>query len=217
MLVLTMAIGFLGYSSSLTQFNNYNLYEFLLQFSQLSLPFAVSPRCLNILKTHNIKPKAVYENLDNPDMKKALKELKNLSGIYLIINLINGKKYVGSSIKMDMRFLDHLFTNGQGSKLVEKGLLKYGLGNFAFIVLDIAILEVIARTPENKKVLLAMENLWIRELSPEYNLAPEAGSNLGFKHTDETKKIYQQIAFQRPPMSLETRKKVADNSAKARL
>ena len=42
MLVLTMAIGFLGYSNSLTQFNDYNLYNFRLKFREFFLPFAMS-------------------------------------------------------------------------------------------------------------------------------------------------------------------------------
>jgi len=58
--------------------------------------------------------------LQLPKIKKAVyQEIKTIAGIYVIINLVNGKLYVGSSIlgRMQIRFHKHLFA-GQGSKLV---------------------------------------------------------------------------------------------------
>lgn len=56
-----------------------------------------------------------------------------ITGIYLIINKINGKKYVGQSIDIHKRWKDHLnATNNIG---IHGALKKYGKENFDFIIL----------------------------------------------------------------------------------
>jgi len=64
-------------------------------------------------------------------------ELKSFACIYLIINLVNGKMYVGSGTvgRIPMRFHKHLFSS-KGSKLVWNAVKIYSLDNFAFLILE---------------------------------------------------------------------------------
>lgn len=55
-------------------------------------------------------------------------------GVYVCINLVNGKMYVGSAYLNSMyrRYRGHLYLAKGGSKIVNNSVLKYGLINFAF-------------------------------------------------------------------------------------
>lgn len=170
-------------------------------------------------------------------------ELKSFAGIYLIINLVNGKMYVGSGTvgRIPMRFHKHLFS-GKGSQLVWNAVKKYGLNNFAFLILD----KINNFTPKNNQKLIDLENFYIKLLAPEYNLAPQAGNTLGYKHSENTKtkmklnysserrekiaslnrgqKLYlstknlmRQSALSRKPMSDQVRAKISANSTIAHL
>jgi len=72
------------------------------------------------------------------------------AGIYMILNNINGKMYIGSTVNIANRLKQHI--NGIKSNLhLQSALKKYGLQNFSLIVLDIC-------TPD-KMLLLALEQL----------------------------------------------------------
>ena len=62
------------------------------------------------------------------------KTLNSISGVYVCINLVNGKMYVGSAYLNSMyrRYRGHLYLAKGGSKIVNNSVLKYGLINFAF-------------------------------------------------------------------------------------
>lgn len=68
--------------------------------------------------------------------------LINKPGVYLITNLINGKKYVGSSAIMLRRlkeYLNPLYLERnlkKGNSKLLRALLKYGYSNFEFKVLE---------------------------------------------------------------------------------
>lgn len=55
----------------------------------------------------------------------------------MFFNLINGSIYVGSSVKLDKRFRVHLSISSINSVDLPlyKSLKKYGLNNFAFLIL----------------------------------------------------------------------------------
>jgi group I intron endonuclease len=113
--------------------------------------------------------------------------IKPLAGVYMIINLVTGDIYIGSAItgKMANRFHKHLF-GFSGSKMVAAAVMKNGLRNFAFIVVD-TVPKVI--TTEENKELLALEDHYLSILTPMYNIALTASNSLGVKHTDTTKVI----------------------------
>ncbi len=108
------------------------------------------------------------------------------AGIYKIMNNVNGKCYVGSSIDLHQRRLQHfaaLKYNKHINKHLQNAYNKYGSSAFEFLVL-----ETIEITDNIKEILLNREQFWIDNLSPEYNILQVAGSTLGYHHTEETKK-----------------------------
>lgn len=98
--------------------------------------------------------------------------------IYLITNKINGKQYVGKTIRtIKVRFDNHCRNERQ---VISKAIKKYGKENF--IVQELAITY-------NKKELKFLEELyisWFETLAPKgYNIMKISG---GFeKHSEETK------------------------------
>lgn len=110
----------------------------------------------------------------------------NKSGIYLITNLVNCKKYVGSSVVLKRRrfkeYSNPLYITRnlkKGNSKLLNALLKYGYLNFEF-----KILETIEFLPSNTKserrtLLLEREQYYIDEIKPEYNINLKAGSNFG--------------------------------------
>ena len=164
--------------------------------------------------------------------------------MYLIVNLVNGKTYVGSAImsRIGNRFQKHLF-GGSGSALVFLAVQKYGLGKFAFILIDTV---PSFNSVEGNAELLALENKYIQLLTPSYNIAPVAGNTFAMVHTEETKAFMKAnyslahretigalnrgktfspetiglmtaAAMQRAPMTPESRALVSLNSARAEL
>lgn len=141
----------------------------------------------------------------------AYKFLKALTGVYAVVNLKNGKMYVGSSgVSIYRRLMSHLFGN-KGSRIVFKAISIYGISNFAFVVLEV----VQGNTRKDKRVL-TREDYYITLLIPEYNLAPQASSNLGIKKTPEQRELLRKIALDRLPMSDYTRALVSKNSVSAK-
>jgi hypothetical protein len=77
------------------------------------------------------------------DKSKILKDNKNKSGIYLIRNLTNGKKYVGSSENLSHRLsfyntpskMEYVLKRG-GRSAIYSAILKYGLDNFSIEILE---------------------------------------------------------------------------------
>jgi group I intron endonuclease len=67
------------------------------------------------------------------------------------------------------------------SKIVKLAVKKYGLENFAFIILELYpnIVNI-----ENNKELLDLEDIYLKLLLPNYNILTEAGSTFGYKHTE---------------------------------
>jgi group I intron endonuclease len=61
--------------------------------------------------------------------------------------------------------------------LINKSLLKYGYSNFSLDILEYC-------KPED---CIKREQYYLNLLEPEYNILTQAGSLLGFKHTEETK------------------------------
>lgn len=125
----------------------------------------------------------VYENFYT-DRRTLYKEFKcdTNSYIYLIVNKLNGKIYVGSTRSMKNRVtnyfnLAHLAS--QERRPVSSAILKYGLVNFAFI-----IVEQVETSLHNIEV---RETYWIKHLKPDYNATKDAARNIGASHTSATK------------------------------
>lgn len=103
------------------------------------------------------------------------------SGIYQIRNLVNGKRYVGSAVTIRARWATHLSELRSGkhkNRYLLSSWRKYGERAFLF--------EVLENCPRNS--LIEREQFWMDCTSPEYNLSPTAGSCLGVKHSEETRR-----------------------------
>lgn len=101
------------------------------------------------------------------------------SGIYEIVNLVNGKRYVGSALKFQQRWRQHRCELGKGrhNPHLQAAWNKYGPEAFVYRVLEIV---------DDPNRLIEREQHYIDTLKPEYNIAKKAGSNLGMKWSEET-------------------------------
>jgi group I intron endonuclease len=103
------------------------------------------------------------------------------SGIYEIINLVNGKRYVGSAISFKRRWTYHrrdLRAGKHHSKHLQASWNRHGEAAFCFYVIEPVV---------DTARLIEREQFYIDALKPEYNCRPTAGSNLGHRWTEEQK------------------------------
>jgi hypothetical protein len=69
-----------------------------------------------------------------------LNYVKGKAGIYMWINKLNGKKYVGSSVNLRRRLLEYYNVNrllNNNNMPINVALLKYGYHNFSLTILEI--------------------------------------------------------------------------------
>lgn len=109
-----------------------------------------------------------------------LKENKNKTGIYRLVNRSSGNCYVGQSINLTERFRRHLnisYISKRKELSINRAFLKYGYSDFSLEILEYC----------DKSVLQEREQYYIDKLNPLYNILKIAGSSLGFKHSESTK------------------------------
>lgn len=105
------------------------------------------------------------------------------SGIYVIVNKVNNKQYVGSALDLDRRKTVHftkLRCGRHDSRHLQAAFKKHGEDAFSFSVLE----EV---TEADRDALLQCEQKWIDILRPGYNKRLVADSNLGVPMSEEQK------------------------------
>jgi group I intron endonuclease len=113
--------------------------------------------------------------------------------VYKLINLNNGKSYVGSSNNLYRRLGEHCNENVNKSKLLKgqspiaAALLKYSTENFALVILEFIDLNNEKLAKEKKVKILLSEQKFINSIKPEYNINLIAGSNLGRIYSDEVR------------------------------
>jgi group I intron endonuclease len=108
------------------------------------------------------------------------------SGIYLIENTVNGKRYVGSAVQIRRRWKYHrtqLQTGKHHCRHLQAAWRKYGGEAFT-----VAVIEFVDR-----ERLIEREQHWIDTLAPEYNTVRVAGSTLGFRFTPEQRAQLSEI------------------------
>lgn len=104
------------------------------------------------------------------------------TGIYKITSLIDDKFYIGSAENFPRRFRNHKYylrLNKHHNNYLQNVFNKYGENNLNF--------EIIAKCP--KEYLIKLEQWFIDNLKPEYNICKVANSCLGRKHSQETRDI----------------------------
>jgi group I intron endonuclease len=104
------------------------------------------------------------------------------SAVYQIVNRVNGKRYIGSSVDLRSRWDAHrygLIGGYHENKHLQNAWNKYGGDQFEF--------KVIYYCLENETI--ENEQLFIDKLSPEYNIANNVAlPMLGRHHTEESKR-----------------------------
>lgn len=147
------------------------------------------------------------------------------SGIYKIEHIASGKVYVGSAIKLNIRFSSHrsaLRLSTHPNIKLQRAWNRYGDASFTFSVLEYV---------DDVTELIGYEQYWIDRLCAAehgYNVAPTAGSSLGRITSPETR-VKQSMALKGRPIhpnrlaaligrvySLETRAKISSALSKPR-
>lgn len=138
----------------------------------------------------------------------------NQSGIYAIINRTANKVYVGSAVSVKQRWhlhRSHLRRGISNSRRLQSAWNKHGEEAFSFYMLEAV----------EKSRLIEREQLWIDGLmaaNPHigYNIRENAGSMLGFKHSDETLRRMSKghAGVKRGPISKEHQRKMVEAAAK---
>ena len=132
----------------------------------------------------------IFEDARGRDLKAAKIALSGLAGVYAIICNVTGAMYIGSSINMAKRLVDHVVDKDTNVHL-QNAINNYGLENFVFVVVEFYEVNPSVSLETNKANLLAMEQKhldWLFTLpeSFRYNFLSTAGSSLGYTHTPET-------------------------------
>jgi len=125
------------------------------------------------------------------------------SGVYQIRNLINSKCYIGSSINIEGRFVEHrrkfrlcIHENIH----LQRAWNKYGGDNFGFSILITC----------HPFMCIYYEQQFLGQWEPEYNICRVAGSRLGMKHFIKAKQKMSTTLRERCyKHSKETRRKMS--------
>lgn len=131
------------------------------------------------------------------------------SGVYQILNKINGKRYIGSAVNFMKRWSDHrthLIKNIHPNGYLQKSVNKYGIDSFNF--------EIVEKVTDLTQ-LLQREQYWMDYYKSSddlfgYNIRLNAQNNKGLKHSDETKQKMR-LAHLGKKQSLEHIKNAADS------
>jgi len=172
--------------------NNKNLIPIKHKFSKKCM--------LNMSDLNYSTASPVYDFLKNK--YTLLKEHRNKSGIYLIHNNINGKKYIGSAVDLGKRLATYYFPSRLcDGRYISNSILKYGHGSFSVVILCI-----LSNTSTSiKKDILNKEQEFINIYKPVYNLNHIAGSSVGFNHTEKSKQLISEFRKGKP-LSDQTKK-----------
>lgn len=209
--ILVIATAFMGYTKSSPKSIKYNKIKINYPSHQIPGGYIIFKRNYNtnnklnknlnvrsLIKQNNdnsninelfkeicIKPEIWWDNLHILSNKDIIRnEVKNKSGIYIIINKITKNYYIGSAHTNNLynRFHNHLYTNNnKGSKLVQRAVFKYGINNFIYAILEFYPYEV---NKYNNEELFALESSYIGLLLPQYNILTEAGQFFGYKNKE---------------------------------
>lgn len=110
-----------------------------------------------------------------------LSELPKTSGIYELVNSIDGKRYIGSCVNFYKRAHKHLSELKKGrhaNRYLQNAFNKHGESSFVFNVLEYCEKDLLIKAEQNHIDSNNFELL--------YNLRKVAASNLGMRHSQET-------------------------------
>jgi len=139
---------------------------------------AAAQPTLSLIKNNNFV--MFFENV-LISKRDIYKQLKGKAGVYLFINKITNKLYVGSSIILSKRMASHFYhanSNKDTNIILYRALRKYKLENFSLAILEFCKSDIIVCSDLEKK--------WIDFYNPDYNVLKIPGSSSGFRHSIDT-------------------------------
>jgi len=122
--------------------------------------------------------RATQYAMDVVSSRKITKE----SGVYQVVNIINNDKYIGSAVNLRQRWKLHkscLRRNTHHSIHLQRAFNKYGEKYFVFEILILC----------DREKLLDVEQSFLDNNCPSYNICKKAGSTFGVTPSDETRKL----------------------------
>lgn len=174
---------------------------------------------MNYLNNNELEQKDITNNIKNDSIKNQCKNIGKISGIYKIINKIDGKYYVGSSKNIYKRWNAHIRNLNKkchSNDYLQNAWNKYGKDAFEFILVE--------TTTEKNTFLIEQKYLDIakQEQNKSYNLNYKAdGREISeysknklknsltnyFKNYENRKKI--SLKLKGIPLSNETKQKMS--------
>ena len=131
-------------------------------------------------------------------------------GIYMIMNLVNGKFYIGSSKNIKNRFWGHkgsLNNNRHHSSLLQRAWNKYGEENFIFEILENCLEEKLL---EREQIWLDFHHVYNKDIG--YNNLKNAKSCIGRIPSEiHKKRISEALTNRYKNMTFEEYKSFAKN------
>jgi group I intron endonuclease len=132
--------------------------------------------------------------------------------IYQIKNEVNGKLYIGSTIRPAyIRKYEHfskLRENLHGNDHLQKSFNKYGENNFTFSVVEEYKFPEDYSKIYKVEYLLGREYFFIEKFNPEYNIKTSLTTgNTGYKHSEETRKKIGESNISKNPSKRTIRKR----------
>lgn len=111
--------------------------------------------------------------------------------VYMAVNLVNGKKYIGITCDyLSRRKSKHYFSAKKGANtLIAKAIRKYGIDSIRF--------DVLSEWPTYSQAKDEEIRL-IAALKPEYNLTAGGDGALGYKHSKEARELMSRLHKGRP-------------------
>lgn len=131
----------------------------------------------------------------------------NLSGIYCIENLINGKKYIGQAKNFCIRWNTHKYNlkNGKDSFHLQKAFDIDGFDNFEFYIIEECSREIL-----NEKEMYWIEKYKSFGYNGEFGYNLTSGSNVPLEISNDTRWRMSNSAKNKKPPSLETKRKLSE-------
>jgi group I intron endonuclease len=140
----------------------------------------IGPINIYLTMTHKLVSSSIHQFSFPRDWDNIREICKGNSGVYALVNNINGNAYIGSGVDLYSRLRDYhqpWYLASRTNLVIVRAINKYGMENFTLVVLEFT-------TPE---LAVPSEQIWIDSHSPEYNTSPTASSSLGVKHTEQGK------------------------------
>jgi hypothetical protein len=133
----------------------------LIAINKSFINFAYSNQLIRLYSNKDIEPVKIYSNFYN-QKQEIFQDSFNKAGIYRLVNLINGKSYVGRSINLYKRFLNYYSVNylkqpSRNNSIIGNALLKYGYLHFKLEIIEYC----------ETKDLVSREQFYINKIVPE--------------------------------------------------